>query len=179
PYFKAGLENNERCLWVTDVAFSAQEARAALRVSVPDFDQRERNGQIEISDAENWYAADAKLRPGEIVAGLLHREQEALARGFAGLRTNGNCAWVSPAQWADFQEYEALVHEAIRGRRMICMCSYCLAKLPDGASSEVSSHHDIALHSAGKSGNRIGNASSVQNFVASGVERAGAYSIAY
>jgi hypothetical protein len=27
PYFKAGLENNEQCLWVTGAAFNAEDAR--------------------------------------------------------------------------------------------------------------------------------------------------------
>ena len=31
PYFKAGLENNEGCLWVTGSAFNAEDARSALR----------------------------------------------------------------------------------------------------------------------------------------------------
>jgi hypothetical protein len=41
PYFRAGLENNEQCLWVTDSPFEAREARAALRAVLPDLDARE------------------------------------------------------------------------------------------------------------------------------------------
>src|SRR5690349_579186 len=78
PYFKAGLENNERCLWVTGVEFKADDARAALRAAVSDFDRLERDGQIEIADAGQWYSASDKLRPYELVSGLLQREQDAL-----------------------------------------------------------------------------------------------------
>jgi len=46
PYFKAGLENNEQCLWVVGEPFDAGDARAALGAAVPDLDERERNGQI-------------------------------------------------------------------------------------------------------------------------------------
>src|SRR5690242_15815544 len=102
PYFKAGLENNERCLWVTGPAFNAEEARSALRAAVPDLDSRERNKQIDIANGEEWYGAHGKLRPAELVSGLVQQEQDALTRGYGGLRTNGNCAWVSPDQWADF-----------------------------------------------------------------------------
>jgi hypothetical protein len=42
PYFKAGLENNERCLWVTGPAFNLEQARSALRAAVSDLDERER-----------------------------------------------------------------------------------------------------------------------------------------
>jgi PAS domain S-box-containing protein len=150
PYFKAGLENNERCLWVTGQAFTAEEARSALRAAVSHLDKRERDKQIEIANGDEWYAAGEKLRPHDLVSGLMQREQDALGLGYVGLRTNGNCAWVSPDQWADFQEYEGLVQKAVRGRRMICMCSYCTDQL-DGLHLEVMERHDLTVPSARQS----------------------------
>jgi PAS domain S-box-containing protein len=145
PYFKAGLENNERCLWVTGSAFNADQARAALRAEVSDLDKREREKQIEIANAGEWYASGEKLRPHDIVLGLLQREQEAVGLGYEGLRTNGNCAWVSADQWPDFRDYELLVHQGIRERRMICMCSYCMDQLQDGSHLDVMRCHDIVI----------------------------------
>ena len=86
--------------------------------------------------------------PHDLVSGLLQREQDALGLGYAGLRTNGNCAWVSQDQWADFLEYERLVQKTVRGRRMICMCSYCMDQLRDGSHLEVMERHDLAVPSA-------------------------------
>ncbi|MBX9826754.1 MAG: MEDS domain-containing protein [Xanthobacteraceae bacterium] len=145
PYFKAGLENNERCLWVTGGAFDAGEARAALRSVVPDFDAREAAEQIAIHDAQRWYAAGKKLQPQTIVDGLMQAERDALAAGYKGLRTSGNCAWVERGQWKDFQAYEALVQQAVRGRRMICLCSYCTSQLRGSDLMAVMDHHDFAL----------------------------------
>src|SRR5690349_25152307 len=82
PYFKAGLENNERCLWVTGQAFSAEQARSALRTAVSDFDRRERDKQIEIANGDEWYTAGEKLRPHDLVSGLLQSEQDALGLGY-------------------------------------------------------------------------------------------------
>ncbi len=147
PYFKAGLENHEVCLWVTGRAFNAEEARSALRTAVPDLDARERDKQIDIANGEEWYGAREKLRPHELVSGLVQREQDALARGYAGLRTNGNCSWVSPGQWADFLDYEGLVQKVVRGRQMICMCSYCGDQLGAGSHLEVMDRHDLSMAS--------------------------------
>ena len=147
PFFKAGLENHERCLWVTGEALTAEQARSALRAIVPDLDRRERAQQIEITDAASWYSANDKLRPHDLVAGLVKREQEALAQGYAGLRTSGNCAWVSSAQWQDFQDYEQLVQTASQGRRMISLCSYCTDQLRDGAQMDVLARHHLAVPS--------------------------------
>ncbi len=145
PYFKAGLENNEHCLWVTGEAFRAEQARSALRAAIPDLEARERSNQIEIRDYHEWYAAGAKLQPVEIVAGLLERERKALELGFRGVRTNGNCAWVQSDQWPDFRHYETLVHQNIRGRQMICMCSYCVADTTAAQLLDVIERHDFIL----------------------------------
>jgi PAS domain S-box-containing protein len=145
PYFKAGLENNESCLWVTGAPFGANQARSALRGAVGDFDARERRKQIEIHDAHEWYAAGEKLSPSEIVMGLVHREQDAIKLGYEGLRTNGNCSWVGRDQWDDFRDYESLVQQAVRGRRMLCMCSYCLDETQSAVLMDVMDRHDFLL----------------------------------
>lgn len=145
PYFKAGLENNERCLWVTGQAFDAEEARQALRTAVSDLDRRESRGQIEIVNGAEWYSTDEKLRPEALIEGLLHRNRDAEAAGHTGLRTSGNCAWVGPAQWPDFLAYEALVQKTGAGRRMICLCSYCIDTLASGAEHDVMERHHFAL----------------------------------
>ncbi|MET4716162.1 hypothetical protein ABIF63_000265 [Bradyrhizobium japonicum] len=144
PYFTAGLRNNEQCLWVTGQAFNADDARSALRNAVPDLDKRERGKQIEIVNGDEWYAAGEKLRPRELVSGLVQREQDALGAGYSGLRTSGNCAWVSSEQLPDFLDYEALVQKAVRGRRMICMCNYCVDKV-DGSILEIMGRHDLTV----------------------------------
>jgi two-component sensor histidine kinase/PAS domain-containing protein len=145
PYFKAGLENNERCLWVTGAPFDAVTARAALRNVLPDLEDRERGGQVEIVDGAGFYDASKPLPGHELVAGLVKRAEDAVAAGFTGLRTNGNCAWVGQQQWLDFQHYESLVQQNIRGRRMICMCSYHADKLQSADMIDVLDHHDIVL----------------------------------
>ncbi|QGZ63602.1 sensor histidine kinase [Paraburkholderia acidisoli] len=152
PYFKAGLENHERCLWVTGEPFSAHEARAALRAVVPDLDTREQEGQIEIQDLLAFYDPNEPLQTEAIVAGLLQRESDALEAGYRGLRTNGNCAWVDKARWNGFLDYEAGVQDAMRGRRMICMCSYRHDTIDSGEVRDVLDHHHFVLRSRSASG---------------------------
>jgi len=145
PYFKAGLENNERCFWLTGKAFNADEARSALRGAVPDLDKRERSKQIEIVNGDQWYASGTLPKPRELVDKLLQRGDDALASGYAGLRTGGNCAWVTKSQWADFQDYEQLVHTHTRGRRMICICNYCVDQAGEGSNLDVMARHDMVV----------------------------------
>ena len=48
PYFKAGLKNNEFCMWVTSEPLSKKEAKNSMRMAVPNFDRYLKRGQIEI-----------------------------------------------------------------------------------------------------------------------------------
>ncbi|MBN3857102.1 hypothetical protein G3N59_27340 [Paraburkholderia sp. Ac-20340] len=148
PYFQAGLANNERCLWVTEAPFGADEARAALRAVVPDLDAREQQGQIEIQDVRGFYSKGEPLHAEALIAGLLEREREALAAGYRGLRTNGNCSWVGKAEWDDFLDYESSVQEMVRGRRLICMCSYRHDGIDAAEARDVLDRHQFVLRSA-------------------------------
>jgi two-component sensor histidine kinase/PAS domain-containing protein len=145
PYFKAGLENNERCLLVAMEPFTAENARSALRAAVGDFDRRERRKQIEIHDVRAWYNSDTMINGEEIVAGLLASEEQARADGYNGFRTHGNIGWLGRNQWEDFQDYEAGVTRGLRGRRMISMCSYCLDSCGSKEFLDVTTRHSHAL----------------------------------
>jgi PAS domain S-box-containing protein len=145
PYFKAGLENNERCLLVAMEPFGAEDARSVLRAAVSDFDRRERRKQIEIHDVRAWYNSDTIINGEEIVAGLLASEEQARADGYNGFRTQGNIGWLGRNQWEDFQDYEAGVTRGLRGRRMISMCSYCLDSCGSKELLDVTTRHSHAL----------------------------------
>jgi PAS domain S-box-containing protein len=150
PYFKAGLENNERCLMVAMDPFSAADARSALRAAVGDFDRREKNKQIEIHDVRAWYNSDTIINGEEIIAGLMASEEQARADGYNGFRTHGNIGWLGRNQWDDFQDYEAGVTRGLRGRRMISMCGYCLDSCGPRDVMDVTVRHSHALARQGE-----------------------------
>jgi hypothetical protein len=50
PYIKAGLEDNEFCLWITDENME-QQAMEALQRVLPDAPQRVSRNQLEILPA--------------------------------------------------------------------------------------------------------------------------------
>jgi len=147
PYFHAGLENNERCLWVTDSPLDADAARAALRLVIPDLIERERRGDIEIQNGDAFYDRQKPLEPAALVEGLLEREREAVAAGYRGVRTNGNCGWVGESHWDDFCDYETRVQEAIQDRKLICMCSFSHDGFSRTRLADVVERHDLIVRS--------------------------------
>jgi signal transduction histidine kinase len=145
PFFVAGLTDNERCIWVTAHPLRASEARAALANAVPDLARRERAGQIDILDHETWYLRSGTLGPSEVIQGWLDAEENALAQGYQALRVSGNTFWLGPDQWDAFCDYEARVHAAFRGRKIVALCSYALEKCQSDAVVDVLRNHTVSL----------------------------------
>src|SRR5438552_12494595 len=57
PYFKAGLESKEFCIWVVSDSelITVAEAKEALTQALPDLDRRLAAGDIEILNGPDWY----------------------------------------------------------------------------------------------------------------------------
>ncbi len=106
PYFKAGLENNEFCLWVTSQPLEAEEAKETLRRAVPDLDICLENGQIEIIPPTDWYVKKGVFVSERVLNGWVEKLDQALASGYEGLRIAGNTSWLEKEDWDDFVDYE-------------------------------------------------------------------------
>ncbi len=145
PYFKAGLEANEFCMWVTSEPLRGRAARAALKAAVPDLDGRIRRGQIEIIDYKKWYVRSGKFSAEEVLAGWADKLEAALAKGYDGLRLSGNTFWLEKADWEDFRKYEEAVDNIIGRRRMMAMCTYSLQKCGASEIIDVVANHEFAL----------------------------------
>src|SRR5947209_18075907 len=61
PFFKAGLENNEYCLWILCELVSEEEAFHALQNAVPDLTDYMEKRSIEIFTCRDWYAGSGKF----------------------------------------------------------------------------------------------------------------------
>jgi len=145
PYFKAGLESNEYCMWVTSEPLTVPAAGAALRRVMPEFDRYAVAGAIEIMPHTDWYLRDGAFDAERVLAGWVQRHDDALAKGFAGLRLTGNTFWLEPAQWHGFFDYEAAVDRVIGNYRMIALCTYSLEKCGAAEILDVVQNHRFAL----------------------------------
>jgi hypothetical protein len=55
PYFKAGLESNEFCIWVTSGPLEVEDAKTSLGKAKSNLDDYIGKGQIDILDYRGWY----------------------------------------------------------------------------------------------------------------------------
>jgi PAS domain S-box-containing protein len=145
PYFTAGLESNEFCMWVTSEPLLVAEAEEAMRKAVNDFDEYLRQGQIEIISYTEWYLLDGTFADDRVLKGWVSKLEQALARGYSGLRLTGNTLWLERNHWQAFTEYEAKVNNVIGKYRMLAICTYCLDKCDGTAVIDVVKNHQFAL----------------------------------
>lgn len=128
PYFKAGLNNNELCVWLTSEPLTVGQARASLTGAVRELNDYIKKGQIEIVNASEWYTKSGKFNSEEVLRRWIEKEKLALQKGFDGLRFSGNTSWLQREAWEQFADYEQAVDRVIGGHRMIAICSYCMDK---------------------------------------------------
>ena len=145
PYFKAGLENNEFCMWITSQPLDAEEAKEALRKAVPDFDYYLDKGQIEIIPYNYWYVIEEIFDSQRILNGWVEKLNKALADDYDGLRLSGNTFWLEKEDWDNFVDYEEEVDSIIGNYKMIALCTYSLDRCSSTEIIDVVINHQFAL----------------------------------
>ena len=145
PYFQAGLENNEFCMWVTADNLTVAEARKALAKDVKGFSTYLNKGQIEILPYDEWYLQSGSFDKQRVLDGWMEKLNQALKKGYAGLRLTGNTFWLEKKDWHSFTDYEAAVNNVIGKYKMIALCTYCLDKCSATEIIDVISNHEFAL----------------------------------
>jgi hypothetical protein len=146
PYFWAGLENNEVCIWVTSDFLTTAEAFAALHRGVPGFPEYLAKKQIEVFPYTDWYLKGGSFDLRRTLDMWLAKHDEALARGFAGLRVSGTPYWIdNKKDWDDFADYEAAINKVIGGTNLLVLCTYSLEKCGVVEILDVVRNHEFAL----------------------------------
>jgi PAS domain S-box-containing protein/putative nucleotidyltransferase with HDIG domain len=151
PYFKAGLNSNELCVWLTSEPLTVKKARASLTGAVRELNDYIKEGQIEIVNASEWYTKSGKFNSEEVLRRWIEKEKLALQKGFDGLRLSGNISWLQREVWEQFADYEQAVDRVIGGHRMIAVCSYCMDKCMASDVIALVNNHRFTLF--GQKGN--------------------------
>jgi PAS domain S-box-containing protein len=145
PYFKAGLENNEFCLWVTCDSLTVEKAYAALSNAVPNLHQYLEKQSIEILSCLDWHINGDDFSARTIINKWKEKLHNALERGFEGMRVNGNEIWLRADDREDFINYEKELDYVLHNQPVIVLCTYPLSKTPAGALLDVAHTHGCVV----------------------------------
>ncbi len=147
PYFKTGLENREFCLWVISNSelLTVPEATSALRNALPDLDRYVADRSIEVVGHEDWFLSGNAFDPNKVANRFRMRLNEALARGYAGMRVNGSPAWLHDAGPQELRKFEAELDKLFPNERTIASCTYPLASIGGEEIFDVVRTHQFAI----------------------------------
>jgi DNA-binding CsgD family transcriptional regulator len=145
PFFKAGLEGLELCLWVIHALLTEAVSRRALEQRIPDAERHLAERSIEIVSSREWYFAGAGFSQRRVLRAWDAKVAEARARGYEGLRANGNVAWLEKRDWRRFGDYERGLDESIALKPMIVLCSYALEKTGAVEVLDIARTHQFAI----------------------------------
>ncbi len=144
-YCRAGLENEEFCLWIVAEPLTIEEAVAALNDVMPGLDRYLADRSIEILSANEWYFDRGTFDLRRVIDGWHKKLAYASARGYAGVRVTGDTAWLEKRDWKDFCEYEEGLNEAVANQRLAVLCTYPLAACGAVEILDVVRTHQFAL----------------------------------
>jgi hypothetical protein len=146
PYFRAGLEGNEFCVWVTSDFLTKADALKAMSKGVPGFSEYLARGQMEIFPYTDWYLKGGSFDLQRTLNMWMEKHDDALSKGYAGLRVSGNPYWIdNKKDWDDFACYEAAINNAIGGTKLLVLCTYSLQKCGVVEIMDVVKNHEFAL----------------------------------
>jgi len=146
PYIKAGLEDNEFCMWITGDPITDNDAFRALEQVVPDGHQYLVKKQLEILPHSQWYLSSGIFDPAIVLRSWLSKAEHAQAKGFAGLRITGNPFWLRSEQdWEQFGAYEQAVTQSISNQRVLALCTYPKEICQNNNVRQVLSSHRSTL----------------------------------
>ena len=146
PYFKAGLENNEKCVLVTSDFLTEEDAKKVLKRSIRGFSNYLEKDQMEIFPYKEWYLKGGNFDLRRTLNMWMEKHERALYDGFAGLRVSGNPYWIdNKKDWDDFTDYEAEINKVIGGTKLLVLCTYSLKKCGVSEILDVVKNHEFTL----------------------------------
>lgn len=141
-FFKAGLDNHERCIWAVSDPVTVETATEALHAEIPGLDNLLWSGAISVTDKEEW-----DFRPDEFnlqrITAMWTEELVAAANwSFEGLRLSGNASWLEAGHWNAFCQYDLELDRTVADKKIILLCTHSLpAKRAISLNEIVRAHH--------------------------------------
>jgi PAS domain S-box-containing protein len=147
PYFKTGLESQEFCLWIISNSelITPEEAKEALGEAVPRLDQYLAEGRIEIVSHDDWFLENGAFDFRRVAYGFKEKLDQALAKGYAGLRINGSPAWIQAEDPNVLREFEGEADHFFADEHIIASCSYPVVESQADFLLDVARNHQFAI----------------------------------
>ncbi|MCJ7570431.1 MAG: MEDS domain-containing protein [Candidatus Thermoplasmatota archaeon] len=145
PYIKAGLENNEFCVWIIPKKLETEKALEILQTAIPNLDCYQQKRQIEILSYSECYLNKGRFNGDAVITNWGNKLDKALSAGFDGLRVEGDTSWIGTNRWRPFMDYESKIDNEMSNKNILVICSYPLNKIGAREIIDIIESHKFAL----------------------------------
>ena len=145
PYFKAGLESNECCLWITSDPMDVTQAQNVLKAAVPEFERYLGKAQIEIVPYNQCFNKQSVFDTESVIDFMLKRLDQGIREGYVGIRVSGDADWLKAGEWRKLSKYEEAVDAVAQTRKMLLLCAYPIDRCGPNEMVEVMRNHKSVL----------------------------------
>lgn len=146
PFLKHGLENYEKCIYVTDEN-TPQEIKNALKKGNVDVQKYLDSGQLSVVGPEDFYIEDGEFEPSAVIRRVKEEEDLALSKGYKGLRFAEEATWVlKKTDWLKkLIEYEVKLDFFSRKSAVLTLCQYDRLKFAEEVLLDTIRMHPIVV----------------------------------
>ena len=146
PFFKTGLKHHEFCLWIISDSelLTVPEARNAFQEVLPDLDRYLGEKSIEFA-GHDWFLVGGSFDFQRVAHQFKEKVDEALIRGFVGMRVNGSPAWLEATDAQALRKFEAEVDQLFPHERVIASCTYPIGSSRADFLLDVARNHQFAI----------------------------------
>jgi signal transduction histidine kinase len=142
-FLQAGLAQREVGVWVAPALLGPDKARHMLTRAVPALAEYIDSGQLQILDGAQLYAPSRTGFNGSATVGLWSAAiNDALGRGFEGLRVAGDAVCNENTDWAALLDYEATLKHRLA---VVGLCTYCVQGLRAAQTRQIERLHDATV----------------------------------
>ena len=127
-YLKAGLDNNDFCVWKLFDPLTVDGARDILNKAGLDAESYVSSGQLALVPYTQWMETAGEYDFDRITEEWGKMYNMAMLGGFDNVRMTGDSSLVADESWSGFIEYEKAANALIHGNNIIVLCTYSLSR---------------------------------------------------
>ena len=144
PFIKKGLENGEKCLYAAEES-SLQEMQSVLQQQGASVQTCLAQGRLLLLTPEEACLQSGVFSPEALIGTLLRILQEAIAKGYRGLRMAMKMSWA--LRWASslawLAEYESKLNCYFSQHPVTTLCLYNQRRFPEEVLLDVLRTHPL------------------------------------
>lgn len=145
PYLKAGLEKNQRCLYIADDTPIGLILDKLEQAGV-NVDRETKRGALDVLTKHETYLRHGVFEPDKMIADLELEVQACLAKGFSGLRGSGDMTWAldHPSALAKMIDYQSKLQQRFP-RKFLAVCQYDESRFPAAVVKQMECSHSAII----------------------------------